>query len=231
MALEAEFNQLAIDLDQRIIAVQTDPIELEGVFLGDFSIRLHWHEDVSKRPGYRIVPLAEHESRSQSEVCHPHVSSNTLCEGDASGPIRRALQDLRLFDFFLVVSRVLDSYNSHSAYVSLEDWESWSCEGCGDLVDAEETTSCHCCHESLCRGCLESCCHCDDGFCGCCLNECQECGSKICQTCTTACRACDRELCNDCLIGETCDECEAKGELESVEATDNESVNETQMEA
>ena len=31
--------------------------------------------------------------------------------------------DGRLFDFFVIVRQVLNTYNPHSAYISLEDWD------------------------------------------------------------------------------------------------------------
>jgi hypothetical protein len=215
VALDGEFAQLTIDLGKRNIAVETESIELEGVYLGRFRIRLQWQQDREQRPGYRILPLDDCSSRSMPEVCHPHVSNNVLCEGDASWPIRQALVDARLHDFFLVVSRVLESYNLQSAYLRLAEWESDSCEGCGDLIDDSDSCSCEHCGDGLCSGCMGSCSGCDASFCSGCLETCGGCDCAYCPSCLAECGRCGGEFCNDCLSEEICDDCQTNGVAEA----------------
>lgn len=233
VALDGEFEQLTVDVGARTVSVQTDYIELEDVSLGCFTIRLHWRADATK-PNYRILPEDERCSRSVPEACHPHVSHNMLCEGDATGPIRQALRDCRLHDFFLIVSRVLESYNSESAYVRLEDWDSELCEACGDLTEESDTAGCQRCNETFCSGCIDACPGCDDSCCSSCLEQCQHCGSHFCNSCNAQCRECNKPFCHDCLVEEICDDCEAKKlaqDCESEAQADGENSQETATEA
>ena len=65
------------------------------------------------------------------EVTHLHVHDRTLCEEDGRVPIRSALRQGRLCDFFLLVQQVLQTDNAGSAFVRLEDWDSKSCANYG----------------------------------------------------------------------------------------------------
>ena len=60
-----------------------------------------------------------HPAHSDDSVTHPHVQSEGVCEGDAKLPIRNALSQLRLLDFFQIVGSLLRTYNSGSPYVAL----------------------------------------------------------------------------------------------------------------
>ncbi|XZE53590.1 hypothetical protein SH139x_005345 [Planctomycetaceae bacterium SH139] len=223
VAIHGEFPELSIDLEKRTMTVQTEPIELEEVFLGSFAIRLHWqversYEERCERPHYRIVPLEKTASRSMPEVCHPHVSNNSLCEGDAGSAIRTAWRDGRLHDLFLVISRVLETYNPDSPFVHLCDWDSGTCDDCGDLSAEGEICSCQHCGNELCSECVTSCAGCDDSACSSCLEECEHCGSCFCDSCFAACRECNKPTCQDCLVEELCDDCEAKKQAEDCQA-------------
>lgn len=124
LALQDEFIDFAWDRQEHTLSVTTPAITLEGVPLGRFAITLRWP---SLRPvrygGYRITALDPHPAEKDEDVTHPHVQGEMLCEGDAHAAIQKALSQGRLLDFFLIVRSVLETYNSDSPYVALEEWE------------------------------------------------------------------------------------------------------------
>ena len=114
---------------------------------------------------------------------HPHVSSNSLCEGTAQRPIRQALNDARLFDFFMIVHQTLQTYNSGSAYVSLSDWHGVECRECGDSIRDEDAYSCDRCERTMCCDCRQTCEYCCDCFCDDCVERCSGCDDTTCGSC------------------------------------------------
>ena len=138
---EREFGQLSYDRKERFVAAVTDPIELEGMHLGEFEIRLlldsHCsRQDQDKR--YRIVALDPHPAGSDETVTHPHVRGEYLCPGDAAAAIRSALRSGRICDFFLLVRSVLGEYNPQSAFITLANWDGTACYECGYTIGSGE---------------------------------------------------------------------------------------------
>ncbi|WP_310821146.1 hypothetical protein [Stratiformator vulcanicus] len=104
-----------------------------------------------------------------------------LCEREAAAPIKYALADGRLADFFHVVSRVLHTYNPDSAYVALDDWDTdLSCESCGDSCDRDYSSYCDACECRLCDSCQVSCETCEAHFCSSCVSRCRQEGCDAC---------------------------------------------------
>jgi len=188
------------------ICVTTDPIVLEDISLGRFEIRLDWKSSGSGSP-YRVVALNPHPAASNSDVTHPHVQGETLCEGEGRTAIRAALAEGRLCDFFLVVTQILSTYARGSAYVELDQWEGESCYSCGRTVCEDERCSCARCGETLCGECCTSCEDCHDGYCPGCISQCQVCGSDYCSSCLTSCAACHKAGCSNCLQDGLCRRC------------------------
>ena len=93
-------------------------------------------------------------------VTHPHVQSDSLCEGEGMDAIRRALDEGRLYDFFCVVDHILRNYNPDSAYVQLEDWNGINCRACGDTVDSNEVIAYSKCESESCVECSVCCASC-----------------------------------------------------------------------
>lgn len=226
-ALVDEFD--AVDWSNEHLWVNTEPIELEGVYLGRFQIRLRLDcigALATSDDDFEVVALDPNPAGNHDEVTHPHVSGGRLCQGDATGPIRRALQQARLVDFFQVVCSVLRTYNAASPFVSLDEWEGVRCGDCGAGMSPEEASHCESCGDTCCDECYSCCqncdtvrcaacltdCHgCGDGHCGSCLSACEACGtSGFCEGCLAKCQQCEREgLCDSCLA-----ECEACGRRE-----------------
>ena len=134
----------------------------------------------------------------------------SLCEGEGSDAIRRALDEGRIYDFFCIVDHVLRNYNPDSAYVQIEDWNGISCKACGDNVDEDDAVGCCKCETELCLDCSTMCESCVDRFCSECISSCDGCGDDACQMCLKSCDDCGDSFCNTCLFEGTCDDCITK---------------------
>ena len=205
-ALKGEFDSLTIDLANQMIAVETASIVLEGIYLGRFEIRLNWRCLQESSP-FEVIAVDPNPASSGDEVFHPHVQSGSLCEGEGSDAIRRALDEGRIYDFYCIVDQILRTYNSASAYVQLEDWEGVCCKACGDCVDADEACACCKCETELCTDCSICCDSCADRYCTHCVSSCPSCGDDCCTYCMKSCDQCSEEYCPSCLNEGICDDC------------------------
>jgi len=222
-ALHQEFEVVEMDLRERTVSVTTEPLTLDGVYLGPFHIELCWKETgYGNGWRYRIVADDPHPAASNEDVTHPHVQSESLCEGDGSQPLRAALETGRLFDFFTLVANILRTYNAASPYIALKDWDGISCSECGCLMDADEWCSCAVCSTAFCNDCRTVCLDCEDDFCVGCMKCCASCEEYFCKYCLQLCRGCCQEICGGCTHeNERCDkcyECESNKEAETRES-------------
>ena len=159
---------------------------------------------------YIIIPESPHYPGSRSDVPHPHVLGERLCEGDASAPLAHALRTGRFSDYFQIIQQTLASYNSESPYVSLSAWYGANCHACGDHVsDDAESYYCEDCEATVCAGCSRACDHCGHSGCDACLPNCPACGSGNCSSCLKRCDGCSKLRCPDCLTNSLCEECHA----------------------
>ena len=219
LALEEEFGEYNIDLKTKSISVVTEPIVLEGVYLGAFEIQLELAELNSDSPfHYQVFAQDPQPPITDDAVTHPHVQSDNVCEGDARVPIRRALEQGRLLDFFVLVSRLLRTYNPESPYVALSDWHSAECSECADVVTSEEQTHCTNCENRLCRQCANRCVDCSSSFCHDCATRCEICRDDCCESCLKECVLCRSSSCSNCLDNEErCPTCETQEDEETYE--------------
>jgi hypothetical protein len=113
---EEEFGELRYDREERFLAATTDPIELEGIHLGRFEVRLMLRglANGNADAAVRVVALDPNPAATNEAVTHPHVSDERLCAGDATMPLQRALAAGRVCDAFLLVQSVLETYNAGS---------------------------------------------------------------------------------------------------------------------
>jgi len=199
--LEEEFRELRWDKNE--IWVRIEPITLEGVFLGPFEIRLPYTSlgVSSANQDFRIVALDPHPSGKREDITHPHVESGTLCMGDGTTAIGRALEEGRILDFFQLVHAILTTYNADSPYVKLENWEDGGieCNDCGSTVDEDESSYCEACQASFCQECTWSCASCSYVVCRSCSTRCPSCEMRYCEECTKTCSKCERVLCKGCV--------------------------------
>jgi hypothetical protein len=186
--LADEFGDVAVDGRCKTVTVITEPITLNDVYLGSFAIRLDWNR-LSIEAGahcFEVDALEPNPSATNEEVTHPHVTNGGLCAGDASFPIRRALEQGRLADAFLLVRQVLTTYNPYSAYVLLDSWSGTECRRCGRTAPDEQSWCCDNCENELCADCALDCRGCETIHCRACLTECDQCTDLYCGSCLSS---------------------------------------------
>ena len=230
VALREEFDGVAFDQRKRIISVTTEPIELEGVYLGPFEIQLDWGDLTDGHPSnYRVIAIDAHPAAANEDVTHPHVQDEGVCEGDGRQMIRCALEQGRLLDFFVIVANLLRTYNSGSPYVSLSDWQGVECADCGSTVCDDERWTCEKCGTKVCGECYFNCPNCDDIFCNSCVTRCEGCDEIHCSACMKDCSRCHAEICQGCLDdNERCSNCHDK-ETKATESHASEACRDSQF--
>jgi hypothetical protein len=216
---EREFGQLTYERKEQFVAVTTESIELEGMNLGEFEIRLlvdgRW--DLEDQRMWHVVALDPHPAGADDSVTHPHVRDEHLCAGDATAAIRTALRSGRICDFYLLVRSVLQEYNPGSAFVRLDKWDGISCYDCGCNIGSGEVFGCPACENDFCDDCMSYCHCCDSSFCRGCLTMCRACHEDVCADCLTQCPDCRGRVCKKCLEENQCP-------CKQVEENDNEST-------
>lgn len=200
LALSQEFEELNFDCRAHRLAVVTEPIVLEGVYLGPFEVQLRWARHSSRNgSAYRVIAKDPHPAESRENVTHPHVMDEVLCEGDGRHAVQQALAQGRLLDFFTLIAGILRTYNSESPFVELALWRGCSCSDCGTLVDEDYSYSCHKCGSTICGECEVACCGCDESCCSDCIGSCAACEDNYCRRCLKPCDGCHRIVCSGCL--------------------------------
>lgn len=206
-ALDEQFDELEFDDSACEISAVTDSIVLDGFGFGSFRIVLDGASLTTHSPRYRVIAVTPQPAATNSDVTHPHVNAESLCEGDARAVLRRALADGRLLDFFTIVAQTLATYNPSSAYVTVERWEGITCRSCGDWADEEDASSCERCGDELCSDCATGCDGCSQYVCGGCSAECPACQSYFCDACLVLCEDCHERFCSQCLDENRCPGC------------------------
>ena len=136
LALADEFEDMEVDEKEGTLSLATESIELEGQYLGSFCIILSFKDEFTSTSPlpYLVKAVAPCCPEGRSDITHPHVMNDHLCEGDATPALRAALQTGRLTDFFQIINQVLHTYNSGSPYASLNEWNGTECQACGTNV-------------------------------------------------------------------------------------------------
>ncbi|MGC9335813.1 MAG: hypothetical protein ACP5JJ_16825 [Anaerolineae bacterium] len=157
--IDREWGTLEYDPKAELLVLVTDSIELQGIYLGPFEIRLELAQlvDLNGNSPYTCVALEPCSPPTAEYITHPHINHDRLCEGDGTLAIRKALKEGRLCDFFSLVVGILKTYNPDSAYVRLEDWEGLPCWDCGQVIAEDEVYPCETCHHDFCDACSSYC--------------------------------------------------------------------------
>jgi hypothetical protein len=209
--IDQELGEYQFDLKEKTIGIVTEPITLEDIPFGPFEVKLcidQIHKLYTDSP-YRVIALEANPAGANDSVTHPHVSDERLCEGDGHVAIRKALEEGRLCDFFTMIVNILQTYNSDSPYVPLDEWEGTSCYDCGYTVSGEDSYYCEYCDRDYCSQCSTCCQRCDTTLCLGCAYECPSCNEPVCRQCTAVCTECEETFCKDCLNEEgLCKSCE-----------------------
>jgi hypothetical protein len=206
-ALRHEFGEVEIDLKAHELAVTTNTVQLDGILLGEFEIRLNWSDIRQVSQPYRVVALDPHPAARREDVTHPHVQDERLCEGEGRAAIATALADSRFYDFFLLVDQILHNYGRGGGYVELDAWDGVPCSDCGTSLGEDDRYYCHACNSTLCVSCSPSCPGCDNSFCSSCLRQCAACGYDYCSNCLESCTVCRKRFCENCREGRVCASC------------------------
>lgn len=209
VAARDEFDDFVVDLRRQTLSVMTSEVELEGIYLGRFRILLDL-QTLSESVNYSVTAESPNRAAARSDVTHPHVMDDRLCEGDAKAPLSSALRTGRFCDFFQIIEQTLHSYNPDSAYASLAEWnDHTTCHSCGDRIPEYEGHYCDQCEADTCEDCCTSCGHCHGSACDLCIEKCSTCDDGFCSTCLEACPRCSTSVCPDCLTDSLCKECHA----------------------
>jgi hypothetical protein len=205
LQLHQEFEEVTLDLKGGIVIAVTDAIQLEDVYLGPFRLELHLDRlaERAEVSVFDVVALDPHPPASSEDVTHPHVRDNQLCAGEATAPIAHALREGRICDAFLAVNSVLHTYNVHSPFVSLSDWEGVPCADCGYATSEDQRYYCEDCGQDFCEECYSTCDICQTSCCRGCLEKDQESDQLCCKGCRRYCGRCNRMVDADSFDGET----------------------------
>ena len=219
-ALRQEFEVCEVNLREGTLSVLTEPIVLEDIDLGPFRIVLNWKavpEPAGSAP-YKVEAVSPYHPDGQSDITHPHVMRDRLCEGDATLAVRQALCAGRLTDFFQIINQVLHTYNSGSPYARLGEWDGTDCHACGASV-SDDGSYCDFCQSQVCEDCSSFCSLCDTSACQSCLQSCRHCDSELCPKCAEECGDCEGVFCPKCLNpNELCKDCDHADESEELES-------------
>ena len=156
---DEEFGNLRYEREDGYLSVTTEQIELDGIALGEFEIRVYVASlsEMCHSALYTIVALDPNPAASNDSVTHPHVSDERLCPGDAGAAIHTALASGRICDCFVLVNSVLTHYNPDSPYMSLDNWTGVSCYECGYVIADDDTRWCNACEHNFCGECASYC--------------------------------------------------------------------------
>jgi hypothetical protein len=227
LQVEQEYGQINFDLKANTISVITEPIVLDEMSFGPFEIQLLLNQikKLATDSPYKLIALNPNPAGSDCDVTHPHVSHEKLCEGDGFIPIRKAIQQGRLCDFFTIIVQILQTYNPGSPYVSLEDWEGVSCYDCGYTIAGDDCYYCEDCQRDYCSSCSTYCQICDRTICLGCSFECPSCNQPVCRDCNAVCADCDETLCQDCINEEgLCNNCQEQRKEQEDEELEEEAT-------
>jgi len=208
--LQQEFATVELEEDENTICVVTEPITLEGIYLGPFKIQLDLDKlsAMHKDTPYFVIALDPHPAATSEDVTHPHISNEKLCEGDGHTAIKTALEQGRLCDFFTMVKGILNTYNPDSPYINLYDWDGVACYDCGYVMSSEDCYYCCHCERDYCSECSTYCRDCEETICLGCAGQCQSCEEPICSSCARRCADCGKFFCDRCMEDDLCQECE-----------------------
>lgn len=76
---------------------------------------------------YTVVAVTPNPCEKDDRTVHPHVHDESLCEGEGEAAIGKALSQVRLLDFFVLVHQILQTDNAGSAYARLNEWTGNPC--------------------------------------------------------------------------------------------------------
>ncbi len=228
VAIRKNFNDFSYDKKSGEISITTDTITLEGVGLGEFKIHLLINGIGGRnyKEHLRIEALDPNPANGAEDVTHPHLIKETLCAGNGSEALSDRLSECNLQDFLDIVTSILNTYNSGSAFVKLDAWYGIQCSECGESTREDDLTACHYDGDMYCSSCISRCRYCNryagndhSSFCRICNQtscsgcsySCEECGETMCRGCCFTCSSCGETSNSTCIncapSNKKCDSC------------------------
>jgi len=226
-----EFEELCFHKDLNTVSAKTEPIVMEGVYLGEFEIRLQLEmvHDLDYSAPFSVEALDPNPAAGDDSVTHPHVQNERLCAGNGDAAIRNALSSGCVCDFFMIIRSILNTYNPNSPHIELHNWDGRPCSECGDSINPEELYFCQFCESDMCAGCSALCQVCEETTCPSCIQPCQLCRETVCPGCQMECPGCGNVICSTCLNDEQCTcmhtEEEEENNEQEIEGEDNKTCN------
>lgn len=203
--LRAQHNHL--ELNGTALHVTTEPITLEGIEFGRFRMELYVNElgRYSTNEEVRAVAKEPNPPNNDRLITHPNVKDGYLCCGNLLSGIMSAKRDIRITDYFDLVSLLLNKFGTASPWAYIEQWIGEKCEDCGAWHSDHPSARAK---SVICGGCEKTCCA------NCIIKPC--CGKqtkRLCSTCRAKvapyrCSNCSLWLCSECEI--ICEECDGK---------------------
>ena len=82
--IEQEFGGIKFDSNEKTLSITTEPITLEDISFGPFEVKLFIGQmgRLYTDSPFRVIALEPNPAGNDSDVTHPHVSAERLCEGD-----------------------------------------------------------------------------------------------------------------------------------------------------
>lgn len=222
--IEADLGGYQFDSRENTLSVTTEPITMEGIYLGPFQIMLHLNRlaELYTQRCYYVIALDPHPASTDEGVTHPHVSNEQICEGEGAVSIKKALEQGRFCDFFSMVESILKVYNPDSPYVSIDQWQGICCYECGFLMCEHEVYYCEFCDHDFCSECTVFCPCCEEvTACLACSVQCNSCGDTVCPECHRQCEECGETFCVRCIENGLCPNCLEERKVE--DETENKS--------
>ncbi len=222
--IEEEFGEVRYDKRSKSLCTTTEPITLEGLEFGRFTICFNLSTIASNcdENPLNVIALDPNPCAADDAVVHPHVSAGHLCLGDATAPLRKATTEHRLADAFQIVAAVLRTYSADSPFCAIENWNGRPCDDCGFIANEDTSFYCEPCDKNFCEDCFSRCRDCGESMCLSCLSSCEICGDRICEDCQSLCDGCGEVACTGCLENELCPSCLEDRENEEIENDDEE---------
>ena len=134
----------------------TEPITLQGIYLGPFEIRLDWASHAGDDCAYRVIANEPHPAESRENVTHPHVMDEILCEGHSRHAIRQALAQRPAAGLLHARGQRPADLQRGKPVRGARVWHGAACSDCGAVVDEDDRYVCQKCDETICAGCETS---------------------------------------------------------------------------
>jgi hypothetical protein len=235
--MRSEFEAVIVEPTE--LSVITKPITLGGIYFGQFQIKLQLDKLTGSQGNmgncYRVIALEPNRAYSNNDVTHPHVLGETMCTGDTEERTQFAVYSGQLYMFFTIIGLALETYNSGSPHVRLENWsgdgdgDRMMCDDCGRRFYGDDMHTCEHSDHNVCSHCASYCEKSDAYFMRNYMVGCDSCSETYFQDLVVRCthhddgEGCDERLCSDCR-DEHEEECSYKPEEEEEEDVEQEST-------